>query len=115
MTVHGHQFSFSVRSSHTAANCLTRATAKVKVKNKNKKNSKHRNLVNIELDDASVKSYDFGKDIHDWKDAAEIADVQNEDQNDVCCLHALKEELDISHDTYATISAHADGGPRSRV
>ena len=31
MTVHGHQFSFRARSSRTAANCLTRATAKVKV------------------------------------------------------------------------------------
>ena len=31
MTVHGHQFSFRARSSRTAANCLTRATVKVKV------------------------------------------------------------------------------------
>ena len=31
MTVHGHQFSLRARSSRTAANCLTRATVKVKV------------------------------------------------------------------------------------
>ena len=70
-----------------------------KVKNKNKKNSKYRNVINMMLED--VKSYDFEKDILEWKDATN--DVPNESSNDVCCLKSLEEEKDMVHDTYATI------------
>ena len=72
-----------------------------KVKNKNKKNSKYRNVINMMLEDGNVKSYDFEKDILEWKDATN--DVPNESSNDVCCLKSLEEEKDMVHDTYATI------------
>ena len=72
-----------------------------KVKNKNKKNSKNRNVINMMLEDGNVKSYDFEKDILEWKDATN--DVPNESSNDVCCLKSLEEENDMVHDTYATI------------
>ena len=61
-----------------------------KVLNKNKKNSKHKNVVNIRLEDGSVKSFDFVKDIIDWKDAS-VSDDNVDDQTDVCCLHSLVE------------------------
>jgi hypothetical protein len=43
-------------------------------------------------EDGNVKSYDFGKDILEWKDAKN--DVPNGSSNDVCCLKSVEGEND---------------------
>ena len=76
-----------------------------KVKNKNKKNSKFSSIVNITLEDGTIKAYDFKKDVVDWKDASTDDNVQ--ENVDICCPKAITEENDIVHDTYATILTKA--------